>query len=604
MYNYNKAKQQLLYMIEEVMNRLEMDLPESTQIEKMKTLHADIQADFHMIVVLGEFKRGKSTFVNALLGEELLPVDVTPTTATINAVFHGSERKLSVYHENGTVEESELSFGALNRFSVDGSEDTNTVRFIKIQLPAPMLGERGVIVDTPGVNDMNRQRMDVTFQYIPRADAVLFLLDATAPVKRSEFEFISETFGKYGLDRIVFIANFYDQVDEEDQDDLLRQIETRLKPALNGMKPHVIPFSAREALTARLAGDQDTIETSGFHYVSEAVQDLIERGKQSDRKLLRYKQRMQGCLATIRVELDQVLTLRRQDIEEIMLYVDGLESIKHKHEIIRRQMIAYVEDRQVEIKTIVHKSFSHFELNVKEDLHYMIMSYNGSGMKEFVENQIPLLLKKRINQWIEQYMPAVDKLLQMLERELAIGLATEFNTNISRLAIQKRGGAIQVDAKLAITSENLLSTQVIAGVIAGSVGVIASLMGGIVFLPFVSLAGFPVLQNMMAKKQLESNKEKLLPELDEALRQVGLGFRAELDKQLDQLTTDIQDAAILRYEEFVEFIHVQLAREVRERQDISTGLEHERSRFEQMIIMLEDWDRQVEAIHIIERIGE
>ncbi|MDR6726188.1 GTPase Era involved in 16S rRNA processing [Paenibacillus amylolyticus] len=604
MYGYNEGKQQLLHIIEEVIKQLEMYLPESTQIEKLTWLHADIQADFHMIVVLGEFKRGKSTFVNALLGEELLPVDVTPTTATINAVFHGSERKLSIYHENGTVEESELSFEALNRYSVDGSEDANEVKFVKMQLPFPMLGERGVIVDTPGVNDMNRQRMDVTFQYIPRADAVLFLLDATAPVKRSEAEFISDTFEKNGLDRIVFIANFYDQVDEEDQDDLLRQIETRLKPVLKGTTPYVIPFSAREALTARLTEDNYAIETSGFHHVSKVVQDLIERGKQSDGKLLRYKQRMQACLATIRMELDQVLTLSRQGIDEITTYMEGLQSVKQKHETIRRQMVAYVEDRQVEIKTIVHKSFSHFELNLKEDLHYMIMSYHGNGMKELVENQIPLLLKKKINQWIEQYMPAVDKLLQMLERELAVGLATEFNANIARLAVKKSGGSINIDAELSITSENLLSTQVKAGIIAGSVGVIASLMGGFVLLPFVSLAGFPVLQNMMMKKQLDQAREKLLPELDEALRQVGLSFRVELDNQLDQLTKDVQDAALMRYEELIEFIYAQLEREVQERQDISNNLENEKYRFEEMLVKLENWVRQVEAIHIIERIGD
>ena len=86
---YTIKKQQLETEIASTLQQLNALLASSPSIQNIEQLLADIKNDYYTIVVVGEFKHGKSTLVNALLEESLMPVDVTPTTATINAVFYG-----------------------------------------------------------------------------------------------------------------------------------------------------------------------------------------------------------------------------------------------------------------------------------------------------------------------------------------------------------------------------------------------------------------------------------------------------------------------------------------------------------------------------------
>ena len=140
---------------------------------------------------MGEFNHGKSSFVNALLGESALPVGVTPTTATIHhlkfAESPGGHGRLCT---SGRREA--LAFDDVKRFAVGGGASAEEVDFLEIGYPAPLLQERILLVDTPGVNDLSLQRADITYSYVPRADAVLFLLDAGQILKESERHFLEE----------------------------------------------------------------------------------------------------------------------------------------------------------------------------------------------------------------------------------------------------------------------------------------------------------------------------------------------------------------------------------------------------------------------------
>ena len=128
---------------------------------------------FHLVVV-GEFNHGKTTFVNALLGERALPVGVTPTTATIHHIRWAVRPEAFVVDASG--ERRAIPFEQAKTFAVGGGAPTDGVDHLEIGYPAPLLEERILLVDTPGVNDLSLQRADVTYSYIPRADAVLFLL--------------------------------------------------------------------------------------------------------------------------------------------------------------------------------------------------------------------------------------------------------------------------------------------------------------------------------------------------------------------------------------------------------------------------------------------
>ena len=162
-------------------------------LQGLRELQADIRGDFYTVVVLGEFKRGKSTLINALLGTSLLPMDVLPETATINAIMYEETPQLTVVHRDGSTRKGEVSYDFLRQYSAKREDsDAADVCYIKIGYPCDLLKNRIVLVDTPGVSDLNEQRSEVTYQFIPKANVVLFVLDANAPLKKTEKDFIDE----------------------------------------------------------------------------------------------------------------------------------------------------------------------------------------------------------------------------------------------------------------------------------------------------------------------------------------------------------------------------------------------------------------------------
>ncbi len=204
---------------------------------------------FHLVVV-GEFNHGKTTFINALLGQNVLPVGVTPTTATIHHIKYSDRPEATVVYASGNRES--IPFEQAKTFAVGGgAAATGEVDFIEVGLPAALLKERILLVDTPGVNDLSLQRADITYSYIPRADAVLFLLDAGQILKESERVFLQDKLLKASRDKIVFVVTKWDLLSEGEQKEALAYAKDQLARLVKD--PLVFPTSAETALGGRVA---------------------------------------------------------------------------------------------------------------------------------------------------------------------------------------------------------------------------------------------------------------------------------------------------------------------------------------------------------------
>jgi GTP-binding protein EngB required for normal cell division len=222
------------------------------------------------IVVLGEFNHGKSTFINALLAlgdpwsagpgpaqpptEPLLPVGITPTTAVLALIRHGEEVAAQAVFEDGRRQVIE-SANLADWLTVAGAQSGNeSLSHIEIEHPAPFLREQITVVDTPGVNDINEQRADITYGYVPRADAALFLLDATQILTASERRFIEERILRSCRDRLVFVVSKADLLDDAELDEATQFARRHLSGLVSA--PAVFPVSAKRALAGDLAGSR------------------------------------------------------------------------------------------------------------------------------------------------------------------------------------------------------------------------------------------------------------------------------------------------------------------------------------------------------------
>ncbi len=201
-----------------------------------------LEAERFHLVVLGEFNHGKSTFVNALLGSDILPTGITPTTASINHVVHAPNPTAKVVLLSG--ESQPLEPGQLKDWVTVAGGRASEVSYVEVGYPSDLLHNNVVLVDTPGVNDLNEQRAEVTYGYVPRADAVVFLLDAGQALKDSEREFLRSRVLENTRDRLIFVLGKMDLLSPDERTavaDYVRNGLAKLVP-----EPVVFPLSAKD----------------------------------------------------------------------------------------------------------------------------------------------------------------------------------------------------------------------------------------------------------------------------------------------------------------------------------------------------------------------
>ncbi|MCA9634772.1 MAG: dynamin family protein, partial [Myxococcales bacterium] len=139
------------------------------------------------ILVIGEIKHGKSSLINALVGEKILPTGVTPTTGAVVRLHHGEATERRLIHPDGRIEGlSDERFAALAR-GRERAEGVVDATWSGDQLPV-----EAELIDTPGVNDINRLRSLLSRGELPGADVLVLVLDATQALSRSELGFLRD----------------------------------------------------------------------------------------------------------------------------------------------------------------------------------------------------------------------------------------------------------------------------------------------------------------------------------------------------------------------------------------------------------------------------
>ena len=208
-----------------------------------------------LLVVVGEFNAGKSSFINALLGEAVLPEGVTPTTDRIYVLVHGER--------------------------VDGrnAEPEATGDPFVVRLRVPIAALDGVaLVDTPGTNAIVRQHQVLTEGFLPRADLLLFLTSADRPFTESERQFLALAV-RWGR-TVIMVVNKADLLETPEQQEEVRAfVEAGARRELN-LTPPVYLVSARREQRAALSGGDE-----GFRALREALQARLGERERTRLKL-------------------------------------------------------------------------------------------------------------------------------------------------------------------------------------------------------------------------------------------------------------------------------------------------------------------------------
>lgn len=571
--NIQKEKDQLQAELSQFMGRAYIQ-QKPRLLAKAKELKQDIQNDFYTVVVLGEFKRGKSTFVNALLGKSLLPMNILPETATINAIMYCDTPTVQVVYKDGTWKQGEAAAAYLEQFSarqeVNRADD---VRYIKIGYPSSLLKNRVVLVDTPGVSDLDEQRCDITYEFLPKANAVLFLLDANAPLKKTEKDFIEERLLPQGIHPIMFLLNKYDAVDDEEEEDsdLLENTRKRLSTAFKRDIP-VYPVSARWALDGLEQKNESLVEASQIYNVRAQLEKMLTNGEMTAAKYDGWKHRWKtlvlGALKEITAD-EELCKMSKESIQQILNDLDVMSKERQQN---KKNIGLYVDKRKEEINIMIAKSLQYFHGQLKEDLLDRIDDYQGADFKEFMENKITRRIQRQMEAWAGMYTPHINNLLKKLEQELSHGLSYYFQQSIQ---IETEAGHEVRNRKtqIHITAEDISQVNIEAGMIAAVSGIgLMAVVGGAV-MPIIGFAAAPFLRSYMLKKKLAEAKTAAIPELSAQLARAMQQLQIEVSKYVEERVTAIQQNTEYAYEQILLDMRKQFQQQMDNHQDSKEQIE-------------------------------
>ena len=185
-------------------------------IKKVRDLVGGLKDKF-LILVLGEFSSGKSSFINALLKEGLLTTSILPETVAITLVSYGNEKKMQIIYKGHRIYEltDENDKELIKR-------DAKKIERLEIYCPLSLL-KRTTIVDTPGLNTIFIDHELTTKEFLHRADAIIWILDATKAGKSKEKEYLD--YAKEHAGKMIGVVNKIDLVEEYDFDELRGFVE-------------------------------------------------------------------------------------------------------------------------------------------------------------------------------------------------------------------------------------------------------------------------------------------------------------------------------------------------------------------------------------------
>ncbi len=574
-----EEKQELQHLVKKV-HALDYITKENRTQAALQELKQDMENDFFTVVVLGEFKRGKSTFINALLQKELLPTDVLPETATINALMYNDTPTVQVVMNDGREEKGEATQEYLQKFSARQEENlANNVKYIKIGYPSVILKNKLVIVDTPGVDDINESRSEVTYRFIPKANAVIFLLDAKSPLKKTEKDFIDSKLLPLGLDTILFVANKYDAVDEEEEEDYLEDLRVRLGTAFRiGEKEaqlkkiQLYPLSAKWALQGVLQNKTKLTAASGINELTEALRDMVFNGKVEQNKIAHYKRRLRDILDNLVREYDNTRALKNADIDSLKDAVKQIRQMIAEQADDKKLIAEYVDKEKKNIKAMVNKSLRFFHRHLEENVVESIEMYKGMDFKEYVERRVSRLMQREMETWVANYSPQVELLLKNLEKELSRGLSYRFKQKVKIEAAVNDDlqniGAYRFD----VVADDVSKTNLKAGAIAAGGAGLMMLIGTPILMPFISMAAFPFLQRRMLENKLLEAKEKIIPDVQEQLANSVLKLQESLYSYIDTRSKAIAENTESGFEMLLENMRQQIEDQIAEKEKAGQNL--------------------------------
>ena len=289
--------------------------------EIKKTLDEIVQSPT-TILVCGEFKRGKSTFVNALIGRKVCPTDTDICTSTVTCIKYGEKVKATrLYGDFSNLKTQEIDFDDIERYTVGSAEEIDNTVCIELELPLPELQKGLTIIDTPGVGGLDPRHAALTNFFLPRADITLFMTDVNEPLTTTELDYFKEKVLKYARYSAV-IVNKADlkeekQVEEIKQDTLNKIVSYTQLEAQN---LHILSVSSADCI-------REETNMGNFPALRQLIEQLVKKNKMESLTDLRdtFSEQLEFSITPLQVQLNQIESPSVDQIKELSVKKENVD---------------------------------------------------------------------------------------------------------------------------------------------------------------------------------------------------------------------------------------------------------------------------------------
>lgn len=274
---YKKTKFELAAQLHVIREALQILGREESE-QQCRELIAKLAEDRFALAVVGQFKRGKSSLMNAIIGKEILPTGVVPLTSAITTLKYGPAEKLIVNRPHLIFPE-ELPVSLLSEYVTENGNPSNRkdIKNACLELPVPFLRQGIEFVDTPGIGSAISANSITTYNFLPECDAVLFVTGVDTPFSNVELEFLKDI--QHYVNKIFFVVNKIDLTTEVEQKEIVSYISKSLNKFLISTETKIFPVSAQMGLKARVSKDEQLFEKSGLKTLEEALASFLSEEK-------------------------------------------------------------------------------------------------------------------------------------------------------------------------------------------------------------------------------------------------------------------------------------------------------------------------------------
>ncbi len=577
-----------------------------------------LEKDNFNIVIVGEFSRGKSTFINALLSSRILPSSTKPTTTIINKILFGEEPRFYLYFRDNSdsKEISEAEFKAITAKLEPDYDDLeeieeykqhlrylSNIAYADIKYPTQICKGGIEIVDTPGTNDLDEAREEITFKFIPQSDVAILLLSANQILSQSEVSFLKERILDNDIKKVFFVINFKDRLSSvEEEEKVISYATEHLKDIVDD--PKIFMVSAKQALNYKRnqngevfkGGFPETLEETGFaHLESELISYLLEeKGKVKLNKYIDRGFKISNELLEKDIKLkSNVLNMSVLEFEK------RVKDVQPVFEETKRACYKIIEELRSLLLNHETKLVNKYRIGldlIANDALLAVVNYNGKLDYQLiardVENAVALSQKKlqnEINEYKVKYVDEdVKRLLVSLQRSmdiLSIKVNDVFNNDYEKLEnvtlheVEKLGGIDESQIFM-----GLFYTSLVSAVIAPFIALPVIFLGGDLIANLVySIHKQDYINKMKSQvenKYKNSNAEKIKI------------FREDFKRYVDETIANIEKDAFPK----INSLETQLNELLREKKLNETNVKKEMSELETYVKDLESIKKILKGI--------